>query len=352
MMRNHLLPISHNAAVLFPIALIMGITMTMPTAVRAHGMRTGFLEITEQPTQGDVTARLTLTTPAPGVSPYFPQACSVLNAHHPSSPREAGNTTQLLHVHCTQPLAGLTIGLNGLGLGIDGRGITEAAVVINFANNQHISHVLTVSSPTWQIPHVHSGWHTGWQYVRLGTAHVLQGADHLLFLVLLVLLLGTVKRVLLAETAFTVSHSISFGATAMDVVHVSPHAAEVCIALSLLLLALEVPWDAPQQIPSWTQTIALPLVFGLVHGLGFAGGLREIGIPEQWVGSALIGFGAGVECGQLLFLLLLLGVARIVTRTPWQRCMTIGTTYAVGALATYWFIDRLILCFFPSSTLV
>src|SRR5205809_535397 len=114
-------------------------------------------------------------------------------------------------------------------------------------------------------------------YVRLGIAHILHGADHLLFLLALVLYVRRPRAVLVTETAFTLSHSLSFSAVALGWVHVFAPTAEACIALSLVLVALDVG-RAHAERDAARQGAAIALVFGLVHGLGFAGALSEVGL--------------------------------------------------------------------------
>ncbi|HEX8953121.1 MAG TPA: HupE/UreJ family protein, partial [Polyangia bacterium] len=175
------------------------------------------------------------------------------------------------------------------------------------------------------------------EYLRLGLLHIATGWDHLLFLLALALQLWRARAVLVAETAFTLSHTLSFSATALGLVRVAPQAAEACIALSLILLAREL---VRERRISPARGAWVALLFGLVHGLGFAGGLREIGLPEHDVGLALVGFGAGVELGQVLFLALVLVVLHLrsvaARRAPlgWSGGLVIGT---VGA---FWFFQR------------
>jgi hypothetical protein len=178
--------------------------------------------------------------------------------------------------------------------------------------------------------------------MRLGVVHIGTGDDHLLFLLLLVLLLRSARSVLLAETAFTLSHSVSFSATALGWIHVSSAGAEACIALSLVLLAAEIEPRGPPA-DAW-RGARLALVFGLVHGLGFAGGLREIGLPERAIAAALVSFGAGVELGQVAFLALLLGGlhlmrdARMLPRLRW------AAVYGAGSISAFWLIERTAVC--------
>jgi hypothetical protein len=181
--------------------------------------------------------------------------------------------------------------------------------------------------------------------VKSGVSHISSGADHLMFLLLLVLLLDTrVRAILLAESAFTLSHSISFSLTALGLLKVAAPAAEASIALSLLMLALDVG-NAKNSGPISSNAAGLTaLIFGSVHGLGFAGGLRELGLPDQHVATALVGFGAGVELGQLVFLSVAILLLRALLRLRIGRRITAASTYAAGTVAAYWLIARLFVC--------
>ncbi len=179
-------------------------------------------------------------------------------------------------------------------------------------------------------------------YVKPGVAHILTGYDHLLFLLSLVLLLRRPRAVLLAETAFTVSHSLSFTATALGLVHVSAPAAEAAIALSLVLVALDIGKRAHAALGA-RKGAAMAFVFGLVHGLGFAGGLSEIGLPDAHVSSALAGFAAGVELGQVAFLAVALGLLHLASRRLAAPRLEIGARWGsvvIGGVASYWLVER------------
>ncbi len=230
----------------------------------------------------------------------------------------------------------MTISLQGLG-----PLITETVLDVQLADGRRAEHLLRSDTPSWEIPLRDDGAFIAWQYVRLGIAHIASGADHLLFLLLLVLTLKKPRAVILAETAFTLSHSLSFTATALGWVRVSPAATEACIALSLVLVALDL---GDKAMPAW-RGAGLALTFGLVHGLGFAGGLREIGLPEQHVPQALLGFGAGVELGQIAFLALALAAVHFLSRAAsWPR-VALALGYGAGSIASFWLIQRLWVCF-------
>lgn len=141
----------------------------------------------------------------------------------------------------------------------------------------------------------------GWfGFIRLGVAHILSGVDHLLFLVALVLGRRSLRELILPITAFTVAHSISLALAVFQIVHVNGRVVEPVIAFSIA-------WMAYRSIHSTSGGRALTtFVFGLVHGLGFAGALLEIQIPRAQLPVALLCFNGGVEVGQMMVVLIAL----------------------------------------------
>jgi hypothetical protein len=151
-----------------------------------------------------------------------------------------------------------------------------------------------------------------------------------------------VKAVLVAESAFTLSHSVAFTATALGWIDVPSAAAEAAIALSLVMLALDAHRSqvAPRRRMSAQAGARLALLFGAVHGLGFAGGLAELGVPRDARLPALAGFACGVEVAQLAALLICVGVNAMAARFTLSRPLTSVTTYAVGISGSFLFLDR------------
>jgi hydrogenase/urease accessory protein HupE len=240
---------------------------------------------------------------------------------------------------CDGPLDGRRIVVTGLG-----PLVTEAVVRVLRPDGVVRSHVVTPDAPAWVIPSLQSWTAVALDYVRLGIAHILHGTDHLLFLLALVLYVRRPRAVLVTETAFTLSHSLSFSAVALGWVHVFAPAAEACIALSLVLIALDVGSARAERDAAW-QGPAIALVFGLVHGLGFAGGLSEVGLPERAVASALVGFGLGVEIGQVAFIVALLLALASLRRVAAVPRIALAGSYLVGVTGSYWLFQRLWVCF-------
>jgi hypothetical protein len=168
--------------------------------------------------------------------------------------------------------------------------------------------------------------------------------DHLLFVSGLLLLVSGVGRLAKTISAFTVSHSVTLSLATLGVVHVPPAPVEAVIALSILLVACEIV-RGPQTPPSLAQRKPwlVAFTFGLLHGLGFAGGLSEVGLPAGHIPLALALFSVGVEIGHFAFVAVVLAVIAAIRRwtiTPPVWAWRVPP-YAIGSVAAYWVIQRL-----------
>jgi hypothetical protein len=190
-------------------------------------------------------------------------------------------------------------------------------------------------------------------YVLLGIEHILGGVDHLLFVLILLFLVGNWRVLVATITAFTVAHSITLALATLGYLYVPQAPVEAAIALSVMFVAAEVLQGArgrPGLAVKAPWLVAF--VFGLLHGLGFAGALREVGLPQHEIPLALLCFNIGVEAGQLLFIgatMLALSLAtRVLARRepgqrgPWQAEAMIRTpvAYVVGSIAAFWVVQR------------
>jgi hydrogenase/urease accessory protein HupE len=184
-----------------------------------------------------------------------------------------------------------------------------------------------------------------WTYLVLGVEHILLGIDHLLFVLALLLLVKGWKRLVGTITAFTIAHSITLAAATLGLVHVPGPPVEAIIALSIVFVATEIihgRQGRPGLSARWPWIVAF--TFGLLHGLGFASALREVGLPQQAIPLALLFFNVGVEIGQLLFIAavaIIIGAAsRIPMRVP--RALEVIPPYAIGGVAMFWVIQRIV----------
>lgn len=180
-------------------------------------------------------------------------------------------------------------------------------------------------------------------YVSLGVEHILQGIDHLLFVLGLIWISRGRWMLLKTITAFTVAHTVTLGAVTFGWIGVPESLVNALIALSIVFIAVEA---LAAREGAWTWTLRFPWVvsfgFGLLHGAGFASALSGLGLPEDAIPLALLSFNLGVEIGQIVFVLLALALAwswRIML-VNWPRWAPLVPTYAIGGLAAFWFCDR------------
>src|SRR6202050_3973672 len=150
-------------------------------------------------------------------------------------------------------------------------------------------------------------------YLRLGVEHILFGFDHLLFVLALVILVRDWRRVAITVTAFTIAHSITLAAATLGLVNVPGPPVEATIALSIMLVAVEI-LNARGGKPSLTARLPwlVAFSFGLLHGFGFAGALAEVGLPQHAIPVALLFFNIGVEIGQLVFVAAVLSLIWLI----------------------------------------
>src|SRR6185503_11372371 len=176
-------------------------------------------------------------------------------------------------------------------------------------------------------------------YTVLGVEHILTGYDHLIFVLALLFLVGFNRRLLLTITAFTVAHSLTLALSALGWLTLRPPPVEATIALSIMLVAWEALRKDTTLSKRWPALVAF--LFGLVHGLGFAGALKEIGLPQKHLSVALLTFNVGVELGQLLVVAISFGIYRAFSRQPQFVAARTPALYAIGGLAAYWSIARI-----------
>lgn len=178
------------------------------------------------------------------------------------------------------------------------------------------------------------------QYLVLGFTHILpKGTDHILFVLGMFLLTASIAGVLAQVTAFTVAHSITLGLTMYGVVSISPRIVEPAIALSIAYIAIENV--VTKKLQPWR--VALVFAFGLIHGMGFAGVLRELGLPRSQFGPALVSFNAGVELGQLSVIAIAFLLCGYWWRNRnWYRPrLVVPVSLVIGTIGLFWTVQRL-----------
>ena len=174
----------------------------------------------------------------------------------------------------------------------------------------------------------------------LGVEHILTGFDHLMFVLGLLFLVGFNRRLILTITAFTAAHSLTLASSALGLLTLRPSPVEATIALSIMLVAGEALRRRDTLARRWPALVAF--LFGLVHGLGFAGALKEIGLPDNHLWVALLTFNVGVEIGQLLTVAAAWLVYRAARQLPAMSLARPVTLYAIGTMAAYWSCSRIV----------
>lgn len=228
-----------------------------------------------------------------------------------------------------------------------GQRYSAAMVKVIWLGGQSRVYTLTAAQPTVRL-YGAADDRRGWveiarAYTVLGVEHILTGFDHLLFVFALLFLVGFRRRLVGTITAFTLAHSLTLVSSAMGWLTLRPPPVEATIALSIVLVAREALHAEPTLSRRWPALVAF--LFGLVHGLGFAGALQQIGLPGQHLAAALLTFNIGVEIGQLLVVALAYAAWCLLSQ---RRAFTYARTpglYAIGAVAACWSIQRVLALF-------
>ncbi len=221
--------------------------------------------------------------------------------------------------------------------------ITDVLVRVEFVDGTHFSTILKPDQPWVSIEGQRSAWQVAWDYTLLGIEHILSGIDHLLFVLALLLIVSGVRRLVWTVTSFTLAHSITLAAATLGWVWVPGPPVEAVIALSILFLASELlKINRGQQSLTATYPWLVAFTFGLLHGFGFAGALSQVGLPQNEIPLALLMFNIGVELGQLMFVMLMLGVIFALgkLRVQWPVWSRQFPAYAIGSMAAFWLIQR------------
>ena len=236
-------------------------------------------------------------------------------------------------------------GLRGT-LAIDGVGQTYSAVMVKvfWLDGQGRVYTFTTAQKTAQLygsaEDKRGMAEIARAYTILGVEHILSGFDHLMFVLALLFLVGFNRQLLYTVTAFTLAHSLTLALSALGLLTLRSPPVEATIALSIVLVAAEALHGQRTLSRRWPALVAF--LFGLVHGLGFAGALQEIGLPQQHLAVALLTFNVGVEIGQLFVVCLAYGLYRAVSRWPQVAVARAPALYAIGTIAAYWSFTRIV----------
>lgn len=324
--------------------MILGLAVSVQAS--AHELLTAALRLDES-AGGAVLATLNTPLGKDGqpntVVPRFDPRCTLVGDS--SASRETRRVIREWHLTCAGGLKGTQLSIEGLD-----PSTPEALITAHFANGTTQILAIDRHDPSVVLSAVtNNNTAAGLgAYLPIGIEHILLGPDHLLFVLGLMLVVwarnGGLRLLIAALTAFTLAHSLTLGLAMFGIWGLPPKPVEILIALSIVLLAVELAGHArhPEQL---TLTLRKPwlvaFVFGLLHGFGFAGALSEIGLPQAARGWALFLFNVGVEIGQLLFVAaVLLAMTLAKQWRPLQKIQPALVVVSLGAVAVYWTLDR------------
>ena len=277
---------------------------------------------------------------APKITPALPIDCIALAP--PEARTAPAALLQFWEVRCATGLGqGASIGFDGLPLTL-----MDVVVRVTYGDGRSESHIARARQPVVVLGQAPAQALSVASYFGLGMKHILMGADHLLFVLCLILLVPDLRALLKTVTAFTLAHSITLALSALQVVQVPQAPVEATIALSILFLARELVCRRRGRNVTLQSPWIVAFVFGLLHGFGFAGALAEVGLPAGDIPGALLLFNLGVEAGQVAFVAAVLPTLWLLRRlhTPgrgWPAWTASIPAYAVGAVSACWWLQRM-----------
>lgn len=309
----------------------------------AHPLNPALLDVRE--TEGGAVVRFRVPVGGPvnaPIEPVLPDGCTPAGEPSRTVERAAQSVVTEWRLQCRGGgLVGATFGVAGL----ETRG-TDALLRIELDDGRTFRTVLRSGEATFTVPPRAGLIQVLRAYGKLGFLHILGGSDHLAFVFGLLLLVENRRRLFWTISAFTLGHSVTLSLSALGFVHLPSRPVEVSIAVSIFVLGVELarPKDARRlgRHPWWMAG-----GFGLLHGLGFAGALAEVGLPAGEIPTSLFAFNLGIEAGQILFVAALLGFGWLIARIPRFPIVQRGTgltrvpAYGIGALAVFWILERL-----------
>ncbi|MCA3509551.1 MAG: HupE/UreJ family protein [Rhodobacter sp.] len=307
----------------------------------AHESRPAFLDIREitagryevvwkRPMRGDYVIGFTVG---------WPEGCTPTVTNESQVP--GASVTRMMLDCGAKGLAGGTIMIGRLP-----ETSAEVLVRVGFADGTSQTRLLRPASAVMTVEGPQGAPAVGAEYLRLGFDHILAGIDHLAFVLGLTLIVGGGWKLVKTITAFTVAHSITLALSTLGHVRVSQAPVEAAIALSIVFLAREILLIRQGRAGLTSRAPWLvAFVFGLLHGLGFAGALREIGLPQGDIPLALLAFNLGVEAGQLAFVAVVLSVVALGRRLfsrPLPEWIGQVPAYGIGTVAAFWTLERIL----------
>ncbi len=325
-------------------ALLIASILLLPLMMRAHEIRPGYLEIKEAT---DHTLQITWKQPLMGEYglPLHPALSSgwLQDSLADISYTESYIIKRWKIAAGHAALDRQTITINGLE-----KTMTDVLVQVILADQTSYSYLLKPVQPSVTLALSSPQAPPVWQYLQMRMHHIWSGFDHLLFVFGLLLLVRRRSLLIWTITAFTIAHSITLALATFQIITVSSAFTEAAIALSIVFLAVEIARHHNGKDGfTYRHPWLVSFFFGLLHGLGFASALQQVGLPEDNIPLALMLFNAGVEIGQLTFVAAVLSAAAMVRTFKWRFPVGMKNIppFITGTLAMYWFIERVFAVF-------
>jgi hypothetical protein len=314
--------------------------LALPVLTVAHEIRPGYLEIKEN---ADHSLQITWKQPTTGEY-WIPLRPSISTGWMIDSLAFISYTESYLIKRWHIPADHTALDEQVISVAGLEKTMTDVLVQVSLLNDISFTYLLKPIQPFIKLVLSKPQAPPLGQYIRLGLYHIWSGFDHLLFVLGLLLLVKKRSTLIWTITAFTIAHSITLAFATLEILKVSATFTEAAIALSIAFLAVELArhYKGVNGFAYYYPWL-VSFLFGLLHGLGFAGVLQDVGLPQNHIPLALLLFNAGVEAGQMAFvimmLLLLGGMRALKLRLPlWTSKVP---AYFIGTMAMYWFIERL-----------
>jgi hypothetical protein len=271
------------------------------------------------------------------ITPVFPKGCQQKGKTRINF--ENKGIVQKYQMVCeNHSLVGQSLQVTGLD-----KGKTNVFVYVTLKSGVVIQDILTGQKPILRIPKNLSSFGFFKKYLAFGFYHLLTGPDHLLFVFGLIVLLPHFRSLLMTITFFTIGHSMTLGLSVLGIFYLPSGLSEVLIAFTLLLLAAEMNQAEKQKTLISKRPWGMSLLFGLIHGFGFAGALKEVGLPQTEIPFGLFSFNLGIECGQIIFIFCVLQFFYLfkklnINLPPWVQKTK---AYSIGAISSFLILERI-----------
>ena len=314
-----------KAACFFPVLLVLA----WASAAKAHEVRPAFLKLTElEAGEGAELFEASLRQPQIDGRYLGLQLQTNCESTPVSANLTSGALIEVFELQCDESELEI-IEISGLE-----RTLIDTLVSIERRDGETRELLINGDAPRIELSAATPGLPV---YLTIGIEHLVFGFDHVLFVIMLLYIVRKPLDILVVVTSFTLAHSLTLALSAFDLLTLSSAPVEAVIAGSIVLLAYENLTEKPSLTKRSPAIIAF--AFGLLHGLGFAGALAEIGLPESSQLTALFLFNLGIEAGQLAIVATVLTLLALI-RAQQLRALHQLPLYATGGIAAYWFLER------------